>query len=172
MAEATNNQKKITIPEFKAWLDGLSEIQPDDWAPDLNQWKKIRAKIQSLEDFDTPLERQIILTIERAVHKVRMPAPPQAWYPPNPGTQVVMNPDGSVFQPQPTVAIPATVPQPLIVPDGSSSLAGASAATPALIPNIPGVSRGNLDPRNAIKIESAKTADIDTSSGSYKSNFL
>lgn len=40
--------KKYTLNEFKAWLEGIEEIQPDDWCPDLPQWRMIREKISAI----------------------------------------------------------------------------------------------------------------------------
>jgi len=37
--------KKYTLNEFKAWLEGIEEIQPNDWSPDASQWEMIRSKI-------------------------------------------------------------------------------------------------------------------------------
>ena len=45
MSEET---KTITVNEFKMWLQGVEEMQPDDWAPDSRQWARIRAKIDSI----------------------------------------------------------------------------------------------------------------------------
>lgn len=44
------SDKKITVNEFKNWLSGVTDFQPEDWSPDLNQWKKILAKIEELDD--------------------------------------------------------------------------------------------------------------------------
>jgi len=40
--------KRITLVEFRAWLEGVEELQPDNWAPNAEQWKLIRAKIDSI----------------------------------------------------------------------------------------------------------------------------
>lgn len=40
--------KKQTLGEFRAWLSGVEEMQADDWAPDLTQWKRIRARIDEI----------------------------------------------------------------------------------------------------------------------------
>lgn len=39
-----------TVEQFKAWLDGIEEMQPKNWAPDAEQWKTIRKKINTLRD--------------------------------------------------------------------------------------------------------------------------
>lgn len=41
---------KISVREFRAWLSGVEEMQPDGWSPDAGQWKKIREKINTLAD--------------------------------------------------------------------------------------------------------------------------
>jgi len=41
-------RKRVTLNEFKAWLDGVEELQPDDWTPTAQQWVLIRAKIDNI----------------------------------------------------------------------------------------------------------------------------
>lgn len=63
MTETTKKQKKtytskktakpskqLTLGEFRAWLSGVEEMQADDWYPDPQQWKTIRAKIEEVID--------------------------------------------------------------------------------------------------------------------------
>jgi len=38
----------VTINDFKSMLVGMDLILGDDWTPDENQWKRIRAKIDAL----------------------------------------------------------------------------------------------------------------------------
>jgi hypothetical protein len=40
----------ITIKEFRMWLEGVEEMQPENWSPDTNQWKKIREKLNTIEE--------------------------------------------------------------------------------------------------------------------------
>ena len=42
--------KKQTLLEFQAWLQGITEIQPDDWTPDASQWKMIYEKILNVKE--------------------------------------------------------------------------------------------------------------------------
>lgn len=42
--------KKQTLGEFRAWLSGVEEMQSDDWAPDLTQWRRIRARIDEITE--------------------------------------------------------------------------------------------------------------------------
>ncbi len=53
--------KKYTLSEFKAWLEGIEEIQPDDWSPDLGQWKMIRDKIAAIQEPPPPVETGIVI---------------------------------------------------------------------------------------------------------------
>jgi len=45
-----SEDKKITVKEFKMWLQGVEEMQPEDWTPDARQWARIREKINSIEE--------------------------------------------------------------------------------------------------------------------------
>jgi predicted transcriptional regulator len=38
-------RKKVTLNEFKAWLEGVEELQPKNWSPSSEQWKLIRTKM-------------------------------------------------------------------------------------------------------------------------------
>ena len=42
--------KKISVGDFKNWLSGIREFQPDNWVPNLDQWHKILDKIEDIED--------------------------------------------------------------------------------------------------------------------------
>lgn len=42
------SKKNITFEEFKAWLSGVEDLQPDDWSPTKEQWQIIRDKIDSI----------------------------------------------------------------------------------------------------------------------------
>ncbi len=48
-AKPDNKEDEIvTINDFKSMLVGMDLILGDDWTPDENQWKRIRAKIDAL----------------------------------------------------------------------------------------------------------------------------
>ncbi len=67
----------ISVAEFKQWLSGVEDMQPGDWIPNSEQWKKIRAKIAQLSDEMVAEEASIL------------PAAPQTYYaPPVPMPQV------------------------------------------------------------------------------------
>lgn len=50
----TSRNKKITLEQFRSWLAGVESMQPDDWTPSLEQWKKIREQISSIKEAEIP----------------------------------------------------------------------------------------------------------------------
>ena len=38
----------ISVNDFKAWLQGVEDMQEDGWVPSPIQWKKIRSKIDQI----------------------------------------------------------------------------------------------------------------------------
>lgn len=46
----TAKDQSITVSELKQWLSGVEDMQPADWIPNAEQWKKIRAKIAQLSE--------------------------------------------------------------------------------------------------------------------------
>ncbi len=51
----------ITISEFRHWLAGVEEMQPDGWSPDKRQWDRIREKINQLEAVvPAPVVQQVV----------------------------------------------------------------------------------------------------------------
>ena len=45
MAKKKNITQNITLDQFRSWLQGVEDMQSDDWAPNADQWKVIREKI-------------------------------------------------------------------------------------------------------------------------------
>ena len=43
-------RKRVTLNEFRSWLEGVEELQADEWAPTKEQWKLIRVKIDSIKE--------------------------------------------------------------------------------------------------------------------------
>lgn len=41
-------KKTLTLTQFKFWLEGFLELQPEDWCPNPSQWKLIRTKIDAI----------------------------------------------------------------------------------------------------------------------------
>ena len=56
--------KTITLENFRSWLEGVEEMQEEDWVPSAAQWKTIRKKIDSIEKQLEEL-RQIIRKLQR-----------------------------------------------------------------------------------------------------------
>ena len=45
-------KKKITqtVAEFRAWIEGIEEMQEASWHPSAAQWKKIRTRIDTIQE--------------------------------------------------------------------------------------------------------------------------
>lgn len=48
-----SNEKMISVREFRMWLQGVEEMQSEDWVPSSQQWAKIRSKIDNIADTPT-----------------------------------------------------------------------------------------------------------------------
>jgi hypothetical protein len=46
----TKKPQKMSVSQFKMWIQGLSEFQDDDWVPNVNQWNLIRERIDLLDE--------------------------------------------------------------------------------------------------------------------------
>lgn len=46
----SDTNKTISLGKFKAWLEGVEEMQDEGWTPSEIQWKKIRDKIELIEE--------------------------------------------------------------------------------------------------------------------------
>lgn len=64
---------KITIKEFRMWLQGVEEMQDPAWVPNPTQWLRIREKINTIDDEpDTVVVHQ-----QQPVHQqMSYPVPP------------------------------------------------------------------------------------------------
>lgn len=122
-------EKKLTINEFKMWLQGVEEMQQPDWIPDARQWEKIRQKIDMI--IDGPPQREV---------NMGQNLPPPGPIHREPPPQMPIGP--SNLQPTPRV------PQPPRVAHTASglpvSMASGSPNTPARTPDID-TSNGNYD---------------------------
>jgi hypothetical protein len=139
--------KSISIKEFQMWLDGVEEMQEADWTPDARQWKRIRAKIDTIDsalpkpNLETPFYRgPDAFSGMEAIFPPMNTAPPSAV--PGPG---VMSAPSALNKP--------------VHPTHSQRVVETQSGLPVSLargtPNIP-----------------TKTPDIDTSSGSgYASQF-
>lgn len=48
----SKNEKRpqLTVKEFRMWLEGVIEMQAEDWVPDMRQWNRILDKIYDIAD--------------------------------------------------------------------------------------------------------------------------
>lgn len=136
------SKKEYTLSEFKAWLEGIEELQPNDWAPTADQWKTIRDKM---------------MNIVEDVVEIPAPVPP-----------VNVPPAGPIYRepafqaPMPPTALPPAESSlaPVVVPDAEMTPAARAALTGKLPSEMVPSADGKV-----------KTPNIDTSSGDYGSSF-
>lgn len=48
------SDENISLSDFRSWLQGVEDMQADDWVPNSIQWKKIRQKINQIEEVEIP----------------------------------------------------------------------------------------------------------------------
>jgi len=83
MATRKRRQKQ-TLKEFKAWLQGVEELQPEDWSPNPDQWKLIRDKINGIIE-----EKRVV---EKVVNVANAGGQPHPVYPVYPGQPPMIAP--------------------------------------------------------------------------------
>ena len=67
------SEGKITVKEFRMWLQGVEEMQDSAWVPNPTQWARIREKINTIEETEpTPVH---------AAAPVQYHQPPMVNYP-------------------------------------------------------------------------------------------
>jgi len=64
--------KKRTLQEFKNWLEGLQEFQPENWVPTSDQWEHIKASIAAIKEQDIITTE--ISSIERQPSIIQSPS--------------------------------------------------------------------------------------------------
>jgi hypothetical protein len=69
--------KRISLLEFRAWLQGVEELQPKDWFPNLEQWRLIRAKIDAVGAKEGSVEPEVVKPAAKSTHNrtVALPQP-------------------------------------------------------------------------------------------------
>jgi hypothetical protein len=143
MAKTRKRKQKQTLREFKAWLQGVEELQAENWCPNREQWVLIREKIDN------------IIEEKKTVEKTTQPAPQQPMQP----MQPMQHPQQPVQQPIQEQGSTLPFPPPPPVSGG---------VPPADIEMTPAAKK-MLDPKaNGGK---TKTPDIDTSDGNVASPF-
>lgn len=80
MRQKTVKQRKktkhdpISLRDFKQWLSGVEDMQGDGWIPDAYQWKKIREKLETIEEVD-------YVDVEQDMHESTIPTLTNPIYP-------------------------------------------------------------------------------------------
>jgi hypothetical protein len=142
--------KKQTLNEFRAWLNGVEELQPEDWAPDAAQWKLIREKINNIsEPKDTTVDTA---TLTKLIEELSAPAVPAR---PGAPLQHPVNPMAA--------GIPPAPPPPAGVPNGPVEVAPSAAAAQ------PPVSLPAAEPIDIANVAKPKDTSED---GKYESGFI
>lgn len=96
MAQDKDKQEQISAREFRIWLEGVEEMQDDEWVPSSTQWKRIREKIDTIKD------DQVVVESVSVSSTVPQYATPALWdLPPQPSYNMPMNvapPSHNIFQ--------------------------------------------------------------------------
>jgi hypothetical protein len=66
---------QITVKDFKNWLEGVIEMQDDDWVPDARQWNRILGKIYDISDSTLVVPAQNIYTPRPQVNEQHFISP-------------------------------------------------------------------------------------------------
>lgn len=112
----TSKTKKMSVREFKAWLSGVEEMQPEGWFPDVEQWKKIRDKISTLDETNVEDIPRKGMPAQAPVRDVVGSRPPQvSQFPHRPNVGEGLNPP--IISP---VHMPAIPPGPSALSDGKT----------------------------------------------------
>lgn len=85
---AKKRNKKQTLEEFKAWLEGVEEISGSDWTPSKEQWKMIRERINNIKDPE-PREVQVVQAPQAVIPQSSLPVPTTG---PHPATTAARQP--------------------------------------------------------------------------------
>lgn len=138
------SKKEYTLAEFKAWLEGIEELQPNNWAPDAGQWKTIRDKMMNI------VEEEVVAEV---------PAPRPA---PQPRVQLPVDP-GAGWGPPPAPVGPA----------GAQGPDGPMQSNLEISPEAQAVLNGGKLPTEMAPGPDGKvhTPNIDTSDGNYQTSF-
>ena len=159
----SDKNEAISVKAFKSMIEGMDMVSGDDWTPTAEQWKRIRAKIEQLEESFVP-----------KVHPTA-PAP----------TRVPQDVPGSRLIPSPVVGDAPVVNSDNPWENGTGSMPDVQGGVPAGEVSM-GESMSALVPNPAAKVrqvphqtepapgtdnpETVKTPDIDSTAG-YDSPF-
>lgn len=139
---AAKRKKKVTLKEFRAWLEGVEELQPKEWSPTAEQWKLIRAKIDSIVE-----ETSKVVQHAPVKEEVRNSPPVAGQRPPAPPPGESNLPPGVPAFPEVPSNIPAEAANITVSPEAARLMNPASDGK-------------------------TKTPEIDTSDGNFNSPFV
>ena len=73
-------QQKITLTQFKTWIKGFEELSDSekDWCPTLSQWKKIREKIELIDEQSIQQNNPRVVASTTQPHVETMTPPPSS----------------------------------------------------------------------------------------------
>ena len=98
----TDNTKKLTIKEFRMWLEGVEEMQEEGWTPNTVQWRRIRDKLNEIDDTPSGVLHRAAAPVSNAqmIEPPRPPAPsgPVQFAPPGIGGGVFPTPSAELAQ--------------------------------------------------------------------------
>jgi len=143
--------KKQTLSEFRAWLAGVEELQPENWAPDATQWKLIREKIESITEPKTNADTEML---HKLIEKMSDDTQGRA--------QVANNAPYAHPQHQQVNPMAAGIPPP--PPPTGGVPAGPVDIAPAARPYNPPAAK-------AVDLSEVAKPNIDSSDGNYNSSF-
>lgn len=91
MSKPKNSQdKKITLSEFRSWLEGVEAMNTRTWTPSSSQWRAIRKKIDQIsEDTIITAQQQRRLPSEFPSSLLPDPAPVTRFPFEDPGASVI-----------------------------------------------------------------------------------
>lgn len=102
-------RKRISLNEFRAWLEGVEELQANDWTPSADQWKLIRAKMNNIvaqkqqstpaptpQGFHTPGRVSPVQELQASLPPLPPLSPPVGGIPPGVGG---MSPEAKAMMP-------------------------------------------------------------------------
>ena len=142
-------KKKQTLAEFRAWLDGIEELQPETWAPDATQWALIREKINSItEPKPDAATHKLLQELLNGIGKDTNPNLNTMHQRNNPYTGA---PQVNLQPPPPPQGVPA----------------GPVDMTPAAAQQMPVV----LTPAPELDLSATPAPNLDTTDGNYNSGF-
>ena len=56
---------KLSIDQFRSWLEGVEDMQEEGWVPDERQWRKIRQKIDLVIESTPPTAHSVVYPPQR-----------------------------------------------------------------------------------------------------------